>query len=301
MCFLLEHHNLWYYTNMTLQRIISISRPRFWVYEFGTFAFGALAAFTNFSNILTLEVVIFAFYFLIPANILIYGINDIFDYETDKLNPKKVEYEELLEPKDQKKVWKWIIYTNIPFFIYALFLPTPAMISFFAFLFFASFYSAKPIRAKARPFLDAIFSASHYVATGVFAFYLLGGESFPTLGVIAGIFWAIAMHAYSAVPDIKADEDAKLQTIATVLREKGTLILCLVLYGFSAYLGSTILGIGVLLYGLIYITLMIVSLKKVGPGGSGLFKIYTYFPYINLIAGAVMTISLLLIHPFLVM
>jgi len=283
---------------MKLQRIIAISRPRFWVYEFGTFAFGALAAFTMFQELLNPLIIIFAFYFLIPANILIYGINDIFDYETDKLNPKKVEYEELLEPKDQKKVWKWILYTNIPFLIIALFLPKPAMLSFIAFIFFASFYSAKPIRAKARPFLDALFSACHYIATGVFGYYLLGGESFPTLGFVAGILWAVAMHAYSAVPDIKADEDAKLQTIATVLGEKGTLILCLVLYGISAYLGSTVLGIGVLMYGLIYISLMIVSLKKVGPGGSGLFKIYTYFPYINLLAGAVMTISLLLIHPF---
>jgi 4-hydroxybenzoate polyprenyltransferase len=284
---------------MTLQRIISISRPRFWIYEFGTFAFGAIAAFSSFSNLLNIQTIIFGFYFLIPANILIYGINDIFDYETDKLNPKKVEYEELLEPKDQKKVWWWIILTNFPFIIAALSLETPAMISFFAFIFFASFYSAKPIRAKARPFLDALFSACHYIATGVFGYYLLGGESFPTLGFIAGILWAVAMHAYSAVPDIKADEDAKLQTIATVLREKGTLILCLTLYGISAYLGSTVLGIGVLLYGLVYISLMIISLKKVGPGGSGLFKIYTYFPYINLVAGAVMTISLLLVHPLI--
>jgi len=284
---------------MTLQRIISISRPRFWIYEFGTFAFGAIAAFSSFSNLLNIQTIIFGFYFLIPANILIYGINDIFDYETDKLNPKKVEYEELLEPKDQKKVWWWIILTNFPFIIAALSLETPAMISFFAFIFFASFYSAKPIRAKARPFLDALFSACHYIATGVFGYYLLGGESFPTLGFVAGILWAVAMHAYSAVPDIKADEDAKLQTIATVLREKGTLILCLMLYGISAYLGSTVLGIGVLMYGLVYISLMIISLKKVGPGGSGLFKIYTYFPYINLVAGAVMTISLLLVHPLI--
>lgn len=284
---------------MTLQRIISISRPRFWIYEFGTFAFGAIAAFSSFSNLLNIQTIIFGFYFLIPANILIYGINDIFDYETDKLNPKKVEYEELLEPKDQKKVWWWIVLTNFPFIIAALSLETPAMISFFTFIFFASFYSAKPIRAKARPFLDALFSACHYIATGVFGYYLLGGESFPTLGFVAGILWAVAMHAYSAVPDIKADEDAKLQTIATVLREKGTLILCLMLYGISAYLGSTVLGIGVLMYGLVYISLMIISLKKVGPGGSGLFKIYTYFPYINLVAGAVMTISLLLVHPLI--
>jgi 4-hydroxybenzoate polyprenyltransferase len=29
--------------------------------------------------------------------------------------------------------------------------------------------------------------------------------------------WAMAMHAFSAVPDIQADKDAKLATIATFL------------------------------------------------------------------------------------
>lgn len=284
---------------MKLNTILSISRPRFWVYEFGTFAFGAIAAFTPFSELLTFPVLFFGLYFLIPANILIYGINDIFDYETDKLNPKKVQYEELLEPKDQKKVWRWIFWTNLPFVVSAFWLPLPALVSFLAFLFFASFYSAKPIRAKAIPFLDSLFSASHYIATGVFGYYLLGGVQFPTVGVIAGILWAIAMHAYSAVPDIKADRDAKLPTIATTLLEHKTLWLCLLLYATSAYLGYTKLGFGVLIYGFVYVTLMIVSLKKVGHGGSNLFRLYKLFPYINLVAGAVMTISLLLKHPFI--
>ena len=39
----------------------------------------------------------FVVYFLIPANILIYGINDIFDYDTDKLNPKKGTYEAFID------------------------------------------------------------------------------------------------------------------------------------------------------------------------------------------------------------
>jgi 4-hydroxybenzoate polyprenyltransferase len=284
---------------MKIHQIISISRPRFWIYEFGTFVFGAIAAFGPFLDLLSFPVIFFGFYFLIPANILIYGINDIFDYETDKLNPKKVAYEELLEPKDQKKVWYWIIATNIPFIIGAFWLPFPALISFIAFLFFASFYSAKPIRAKAIPFLDSLFSASHYIATGVFGYYLLGGNMFPITGVIAGIFWAIAMHAYSAVPDIQADKDAGLSTIATMLREKNTIILCLLLYGISGYLGYMKLGIGVGIYGIIYITLMLISLKKVRVNGENIFSLYRLFPYINLSAGAILTISLLLQHPLL--
>jgi 4-hydroxybenzoate polyprenyltransferase len=36
----------------------------------------------------------------------------------------------------------------------------------------------------------------------------------------------MAMHAYSAIPDIQADTDAKIQTTATVLGKYGTLIYC---------------------------------------------------------------------------
>lgn len=284
---------------MNIQKILSISRPRFWIYEFGTFVFGLFASFTSFDTLFSFQNIFFALYFLIPANILIYGINDIFDYETDKLNPKKVQYEELLEPKDQKKVWVWILATNIPFVIASFFLPLHTQILFILFIFFAVFYSAKPIRAKARPILDSLFSASHYIATGVFGYFLAGGTGFPTIGVVAGILWAVAMHAYSAVPDIQADNDANLPTIATFLGPKTTLVVCLVLYGTSAYIGSTILGLPVLIYGLVYITLMILSLNRVQKNGDGLFTLYTYFPYINMVAGAVMTISLLLQHPFI--
>lgn len=48
--------------------------------------------FTTGNTFVALErwrIAIFALYFVIAANIWIYGINDIYDYETDKLNPKK--------------------------------------------------------------------------------------------------------------------------------------------------------------------------------------------------------------------
>jgi hypothetical protein len=52
-------------------------------------------------------------------------------------------------------------------------LALPTIISFLAFLFFSSQYSAIPIRAKARPIMDSLFSAGHYVATAVFGYYLI--------------------------------------------------------------------------------------------------------------------------------
>jgi len=273
---------------MKLREILNISRPRFWLYEMGTYFIGVVVVATSLKTLLEPKVLIFGFFFLIPANILIYGINDIFDYETDKLNPKKVQYEALLVPEKHKSVWLWILATNIPFLIYAFSISLNTGLYLLIFYFFASFYSATPIRAKIRPFFDSLFSASHYIFTGVFGYFLAGGEGFPLIGFVAGILWAMAMHAYSAVPDIKADTDAGFKTIATWLGRNGTIVMCLVFYVASAVLFSTLVGVFPLIAVLVYVFLMIKSLKT--KDDNKLFKIYTYFPWVNFVTPMVWSI-----------
>ncbi len=282
---------------MHISELIKISRPRFWLYEAATFGLvGTVAALQGLSFFSDWRYWVFALYFLIPANILIYGINDIFDYETDKLNPKKGDnaYEALVPPERQRALWKWILATNIPFFFFVP-LQLPLILSFIAFVFFASFYSAEPIRAKAKPYIDSCFSAGHYVATGVFGYYLAGLIAgvplvFPTVGVVAGMLWAIAMHAYSAVPDIKSDAQAGLHTIAIMFGERQTIMLCWFLYVLAAYLVRDIVPLASIVGGLTFSYFMWRSLQAKTP--EALFKLYTYFPLINTAIGALVSISL---------
>lgn len=276
---------------MTIKEILKVSRPRFWLYEAGTFALiGAVAAHQGLTFFSDWRYWIFTFYFLIPANILIYGINDIFDYETDKTNPKKVTYEALVPPNQQKTLWKWIVFSNAPFF-FLVPLQVSLAVPFFAFVFFATFYSAEPIRAKAKPFIDSLFSAGHYVATGVFGFYLAGGMGVPYTAVIAAMCWAVAMHAYSAVPDIESDIEAGLYTIAILIGQKKTLYFCWFLYLLSAYLVFGQLPLVAVIGAVVFSLLMILSLRTKSP--ESLFQIYTYFPYINVAVGTLLSISLL--------
>lgn len=75
---------------MKLKRLIKISRPRFWIYEVGPYIIGiAAAAHGDYSAWLLLPTLVFFVFFTYPANIYIYGINDAYDYDTDKLNPKR--------------------------------------------------------------------------------------------------------------------------------------------------------------------------------------------------------------------
>jgi lycopene elongase/hydratase (dihydrobisanhydrobacterioruberin-forming) len=285
---------------MNIHRLLTISRPRFWIYELGPYVVGIAAASQGEHHVwLLFPVLLYLIFFLYPANIYIYGINDIFDYETDKLNPKKVSYESLVEPHEWKKLWTHILIISAPFLLYALFtLPIPALVALLAFFFFAGFYSAKPIRAKARPVLDSIFSAGHYVATGVFS-YILVRDLLDidiawgplALCVAAGMSWALSMHAYSAVPDIEADKGAKLSTIATTLGKRGTIILCAFLYALASALVFQYIGIVSVVLGSVYLFLMAISLRTTEEQ---LFKVYTYFPTINTLSGMLIFFRLLL-------
>lgn len=266
--------------------LLKVSRPRFWFYLFGPFIVGLVAGVTDLSELATWRYAAFALYFLLPANLLVYGINDIFDYETDRLNEKKAGYETLVTPERRRRLFFWIAVLNLPFIVLAAFeLNLFAFAALQTFLFLSIFYSSPPIRAKAKPILDSAFNVL-YIMPGVFAFALVTRSLPPAEVIIAGGFWTAAMHAYSAIPDIEADEKAGLQTIATKFGAYGTLAICFGLYAAAAFLSARFLGIAAVGLGAAYMILMLASVKSVQNGR--IFKLYKAFPLINIAAGFVL-------------
>ena len=268
------------------KRLLSISRPRFWIYVLGPFLIGMIAAgdprlWTASTALLMLLLFVF---FTFPSNLLIYGVNDIFDYETDKLNPKKQDYEGLIVPHEQKKLWKIIALWNIPFLFLVLLLPGMAWIAFLVFVFTSLFYSATPIRAKAKPPLDIIFSSTIYISPAVIAFFATGNQDISWLAILGGFLWASAMQTYSAVPDIKADTDGGVATLATVLGQKAALWFCFLAYAAAAYIGFLHIGVIALILGAFYLVLVAMTLRK--PNKS--FEIYKKFPIVNTVLGMIL-------------
>jgi lycopene elongase/hydratase (dihydrobisanhydrobacterioruberin-forming) len=265
--------------------LLKVSRPRFWLYVLGPYLVGLAAGAASRDDFLRLDVALFAIYFLFPANLLIYGVNDIFDFETDRWNPKKAEYEVLVRPESHRTLISVILLLNVPFFLAIVFLAPQALPSLFGFLFFSIFYSAPPIRAKQIPFLDSAFNIL-YVFPGAFAYQMLTGSFMPwTLFFAAGL-WTMAMHAYSAIPDIKADEKAGVPTVATQLGIYWTHAYCAVCYILAAVLSVSAGHDGVALIGVLYVFLMLLSVRV--EGDTGLFSIYRLFPFINAAAGFVL-------------
>lgn len=267
-----------------IKNFIPTSRPRFWRYTLGSYYIGLMAGsgFTQLRDmrlIFTIQSIWFFLYFSYPANLLIYGVNDIFDYETDKHNPKKQEYESLITPEKQQLLWFVIAWLNIPFLFLSILPNSWSYIRLFIFVLSSIFYSAPPLRAKAKPILDTVVSALVYIAPGFVGYYLSGWTEFSRLNFIALLARNMAMHAYSAIPDIEADRQAYISTIATLYGKNGTLWFCLCCYLLSIICSLPSLWWFSVLWWALYVTMMILSFS------GNLFKLYTYFPRINAIVG----------------
>jgi len=264
-------------------QILRTSRPRFWIYLLGPFLVGHAILGSGYEILTNPLFWMFFIYFTFPANLFVYGINDIYDYETDKANPKKSAYEDLLTPENQRIVAQWILYTNLPFLILSVFLSPLAQVTFLAFLFFSWQYSALPIRAKAVPIVDSLFNVL-YIFPGLIAFLTYPGATLRWEVVISALCWAMAMHAYSAIPDISADRKAGIQTVGTFLGHSGTLIFCTFLYGLAYILIVPYLGDISHILGGVYLGMMIISAFFL----RNIFRVYTLFPQINTLMGFVL-------------
>jgi len=262
--------------------MLNVSRPRFWFYIFGPYIVGLIAGINTADELSDISYLLFGLYFLLPANVLVYGINDTFDYETDIVNAKKTGYELLVPPERRISLLVFVALVTSPFVIAVVFLNLPAMTAAFVFLFLSIFYSVPPIRAKTKPFLDSAFNVL-YVMPGLFAYSLVTSDFVPSRVVLAAGCWTAAMHAYSAIPDIGADREADLKTIATVCGPYVTLAVCAVLYSSAAFLSFEYLDFVSVALGLAYVFLMLASVHSVTNGR--LFNLYRAFPLINAVAG----------------
>lgn len=68
-----------------LTKAFWVSRPLFWIGPFAAYKAGLWAAGLNTGSFEWLELFLLAF----PLSLVIYGLNDIYDIEYDKKNPRK--------------------------------------------------------------------------------------------------------------------------------------------------------------------------------------------------------------------
>jgi len=263
---------------MNYATLLKISRPRFWLYLGGTYLVGFVFGMTSLFEALTPLFFFHLLYFILFANIFLYGVNDWYDRDTDKYNEKKGAKEHKLQKKDDLFLERWLWLSAIIGLSLSLFWFSPLTLGLWIAWFFLSyFYSAPPLRFKARPFIDSL-SNILYVIPG-FIGYVHATGSLPSLAIIiAAGAWTAGMHLFSAVPDIKADKKANLLTTAVLLKHDASLWLVTFCWSLTAILVinlATWWTFFLLIYPLT--SLAVILFRK----QLSLEKVYWLFPYIN--------------------
>lgn len=215
-----------------IKKLFFVSRPISWVNTAFPFAAGYLVSGGSIDPLF----VIATLYFLGPYNLLMYGVNDVFDYESDIQNPRKGGIEGMREQRSlHPAIIKAVFITNVPFLI-ALFalgdLVSAAVL--IGVIFFVVAYSVAKLRFKEIPVLDSITSSLHFVGPLVFALSLTGFTPYAWPYVIAFFLWGVASQAFGAVQDIIPDRKGNLASIATVFGASATMRIAIILYVIAA-------------------------------------------------------------------
>lgn len=220
-------------TGHDLAQIVLSSRPVSWINT----AFPFAAAYLLSTREIDATLVVGTLYFLIPYNLAMYGINDVFDYASDLANPRKGGIEgALLSPRIHRATLWAAALTNLPFLVYLVAVGDPASWFWLAVSVFAVIaYSAPGLRFKERPFLDSITSSTHFVSPAVVGLALAGAPVTAATAITLGAFflWGMAAHAFGAVQDIGPDREGGISSIATVIGARATVRLALALWAVA--------------------------------------------------------------------
>jgi 4-hydroxybenzoate polyprenyltransferase len=179
------------------------SRPVSWVNT----AFPFFAAYWFVNQTIDVALVVGTIFFLIPYNLLMYGINDVFDYESDLRNPRKGGIEGAVLDRSLHGLTIWVSIALASGFVIYLLLIGSDLADFWLLvtLFAVVAYSVPKLRFKEVPFLDSFTSAMHFIGPMLFALALSGVNIFEFKlfsMILAFLGWGMAIHAFGAVQDV---------------------------------------------------------------------------------------------------
>lgn len=219
-----------------LRQLLGSSRPLSWINTAYPFA----AAYLLAGGRVDAALVVGTVFFLVPYNLLMYGVNDVFDHESDLRNPRKGGVEGIVLDRRMHRLTLWAAgLSTLPFTV-ALLAMGGAVSALVLLVVLAAVvgYSAPGLRLKERPVLDSLTSSTHFVGPAAFGIALAGAPLGLTAGasLLAFFLWGMASHAFGAVQDVRPDREAGIGSIATVLGAARTVRLSLLLYAAAGLL-----------------------------------------------------------------
>lgn len=218
----------------SLTLLVNVSRPLGWVIAPLVFAIGLYYSNSEFSFLSIIQMILLSF----PLSIILYGINDIHDYDSDSLNPRKNS----IDLNETERALIKGVSILIAILLIASSIATLNLSNLLSMILLVSvsyFYSAPPIRLKEKPPLDSI-------SNGILFFlafslgYSFGAEvrEIP-LKIYFVAICVMGIHSFGAVMDYTADKAAGQRTIATFFGKRVASIFSCTAF-LSAYIFANI-------------------------------------------------------------
>jgi 4-hydroxybenzoate polyprenyltransferase len=245
------------------------------------FYVGMVLAHASFSTLSIIELVLLTF----PLNFLMYGVNDVFDYQSDLKNERKKEAnlgEGIVLPQN--------LHASVMIFAYCMgvlllcsslltqnFENILIMISFLAIVFL---YSVPPIRLKTRPPLDSL-SNSLYVLGPALLGFSFGGSIFNLpISILIFSLCVVGIHALSTIMDYSADSAVGDRTMATVLGVKGTALVSMAIFSLVLWFSMHITPLSYTTFVIACLSLVVAVIEYIKPS-ERLARMFCYAVFIT--------------------
>ena len=209
--------------------LIRTSRPPGWM--LGPIVFFAYLPVSSerFAPLPLLQLLLLSF----PYCIFLYGVNDAYDYESDRVNPRrKSQPLRPLEPGDRKAVKQASAIAFLLLVLSSVITLDPTnMLAMFLLLFFSYFYSAPPIRFKERPPLDSVANGIIYLLGPALLGWSYSGNilELPSRTYCYALCVA-GIHSFSTVMDYTPDKQAGDRTFAVVFGKRAAAFAALITF-----------------------------------------------------------------------
>lgn len=222
---------------------LRISRPVTWVIVPMIFLLGFTYYGAKLALVSLLQLVLLSF----PYSIFLYGINDIFDYKSDQINPRKqIPLGTKLEKAHHSVVWKVSLIIGLVLLSSAMMTLNLWNILIMCLLLFFSYqYSAPPLRLKERPPLDSISNGFIYFYAPV----VLGASySVPPFEIPFQLYFitvcVMSVHSLGTIMDYSVDKMVGDRTLAVVFGKRAASLFSLLIftwaYFFAGYQGTVV-------------------------------------------------------------
>ena len=155
-------------------------------------------------------------YVLIPLGFVLYGVNDIFDVEADRRNPRKGTFLfGSLGRQEQLAALRWqIVALQIPFVAaFLVWIGAQVLLWFAVLLVAVALYNVPRIGFKTLPPFDVLMQAS-YLLVFVLSSWVNGVPQLPWQTFVFGALFAMHSHLFGEVMDIVPDRESARTTTA---------------------------------------------------------------------------------------